>query len=408
MIELRRRYNKVADTPSYNRLPKEYQEVEYLESDGQSYLEIPFDNVRYDDRIKFGFKSTNASAKHIFGSSFVNGNATMVAMYYLSGENTSIFRWFIYQTQNNMIDIRPHNKYDVEIQYPTLKMTNNDTQSVNEYQLNQITSETLYSSYFTLFTAIFNGRPEGTFTNGKIFYFNIDGKIDLIPCYRISDRVAGMYDIVNDVFYTNAGTGEFLVGQDVHYNIPLEYQQVEYIIMPKGGYIGLGVNAKGSLKVEIKFALDQIAPAWLFGSRREESVDNFAFLNHTTNNFKRFPYGNNSNNITPAITDTNDHIIVMDKGYAYLDDIEMQIRGEQSFEGLEMVLNGYNNNGTIVLDASHKFYYCNIWDNGQPIREFIPCYRKEDNVAGMYDLVSGDFYTNAGTGEFLVGPDVIG
>jgi hypothetical protein len=38
----------------------------------------------------------------------------------------------------------------------------------------------------------------------------------------------------------------------------------------------------------------------------------------------------------------------------------------------------------------------------------IPCYRKADNVAGMYDLFSGEFYTNAGTGEFIIGPDVIG
>ncbi len=37
----------------------------------------------------------------------------------------------------------------------------------------------------------------------------------LIPCYRISDKVAGMYDLVNDVFYTNNGTGTFVVGGDV-------------------------------------------------------------------------------------------------------------------------------------------------------------------------------------------------
>ena len=37
---------------------------------------------------------------------------------------------------------------------------------------------------------------------------------------------------------------------------------------------------------------------------------------------------------------------------------------------------------------------------------FIPCYRKSDSEPGMYDLVSKMFFTNAGTGEFLVGPDV--
>lgn len=37
---------------------------------------------------------------------------------------------------------------------------------------------------------------------------------------------------------------------------------------------------------------------------------------------------------------------------------------------------------------------------------FLPCYRKSDNVAGMYDIINQRFETNAGTGSFAVGPDV--
>lgn len=40
------------------------------------------------------------------------------------------------------------------------------------------------------------------------------------------------------------------------------------------------------------------------------------------------------------------------------------------------------------------------------MRNFIPCYRRSDNVIGLYDLVENKFYTNAGTGNFLKGPDV--
>ena len=38
---------------------------------------------------------------------------------------------------------------------------------------------------------------------------------NFIPCYRISDGEAGLYDTVNDVFYTNQGTGEFIKGPTV-------------------------------------------------------------------------------------------------------------------------------------------------------------------------------------------------
>lgn len=47
-----------------------------------------------------------------------------------------------------------------------------------------------------------------------------------------------------------------------------------------------------------------------------------------------------------------------------------------------------------------------LYDGKEVVRNFIPCYRKSDNVAGMYDLVSGVFFTNAGSGSFIVGDDV--
>ena len=40
------------------------------------------------------------------------------------------------------------------------------------------------------------------------------------------------------------------------------------------------------------------------------------------------------------------------------------------------------------------------------VRDFIPCYRISDGVIGLYDKVSGKFYTNAGTGTFTKGADV--
>lgn len=47
------------------------------------------------------------------------------------------------------------------------------------------------------------------------------------------------------------------------------------------------------------------------------------------------------------------------------------------------------------------------WFAGNTLKHcFIPCYRNSDNKPGMYDTVTGTFYTNAGSGEFGVGPAV--
>ena len=39
-----------------------------------------------------------------------------------------------------------------------------------------------------------------------------------IPCYRKADNKPGLYDLVNDVFYTNANTSastDFIVGPNI-------------------------------------------------------------------------------------------------------------------------------------------------------------------------------------------------
>lgn len=56
--------------------------------------------------------------------------------------------------------------------------------------------------------------------------------------------------------------------------------------------------------------------------------------------------------------------------------------------------------------GAYKIYYCNIWNSGNLIRKFIPCYRKSDNVIWMYDLVNNTFYTNAWIWTFTKGADV--
>lgn len=42
----------------------------------------------------------------------------------------------------------------------------------------------------------------------------------------------------------------------------------------------------------------------------------------------------------------------------------------------------------------------------EKIADFIPCYRKSDNVIGLYNTITETFLTNSGTGIFLKGADV--
>ena len=62
-----------------------------------------------------------------------------------------------------------------------------------------------------------------------------------------------------------------------------------------------------------------------------------------------------------------------------------------------------HSNGYDFGYTSGKVYYCKITVDGTLVRNFVPCYRKSDNIVGLYDLVNGVFYTNAGTGNFAKG-----
>lgn len=50
-----------------------------------------------------------------------------------------------------------------------------------------------------------------------------------------------------------------------------------------------------------------------------------------------------------------------------------------------------------------KLYNCKIYNGSTLVRNFMPSMRKSDCAIGVYDLVNGVFYPNAGTGTFLYG-----
>ncbi len=66
-----------------------------------------------------------------------------------------------------------------------------------------------------------------------------------------------------------------------------------------------------------------------------------------------------------------------------------------------------NKKGEIIQLSSIKVKHFYIKDNGTLVRNLIPAKRNSDSVVGMYDTVSGTFFTNAGTGSFIAGPAVL-
>lgn len=96
------------------------------------------------------------------------------------------------------------------------------------------------------------------------------------------------------------------------------------------------------------------------------------------------------------------------KNNIYINDNLIETFGDSSFSSPYNSLICARNNASGYPEelCKSRIYYVKIWDDTTLIRNYIPCYRKLDNVIGMYDIVNNVFYTNQGTGEFIAGGDV--
>ena len=73
---------------------------------------------------------------------------------------------------------------------------------------------------------------------------------------------------------------------------------------------------------------------------------------------------------------------------------------------------GIGMNGYLALSGGEEFknrglkgniYSFRHISNGTIVRDFIPCYRINDNAVGLYDIISKEFFTNQGDGELIPG-----
>lgn len=179
--------------------------------------------------------------------------------------------------------------------------------------------------------------------------------------------------------------------------LPSEYQQVEYIANSGTQYIKTGKAYLANDRIEIDFTCPN---------------DGYVFGVYVNDN-------------TKTILDMFYHKIRFDMD-AVGDTLAMGTRCYVVKDGGTWTYNGATYAGSnagaldypiVIFGRNYKnivnqpayamqiYSYKHIRD-GACILNLVPCYRKSDNEAGMYDTVTGTFYTNVGTGVFTLGPDV--
>lgn len=184
--------------------------------------------------------------------------------------------------------------------------------------------------------------------------------------------------------------------------LPDEYQPVEYIQSSGTQYLEIDYYATQDTDSRAKYQLTTKEEAtMLFGSRKTGSVDFYGF-NWGGVQPRKYYNSYYGATLTSIEIDTGVHTMYKDGGTLYIDNTKINTRGEgTSFTTPQkMIVFGCNTNGTIGLFSSAKLYSLQFYDNDVLSVNLVPCYRKSDNVVGMYDTVNNKFYTNKGTGDF--------
>ena len=201
-------------------LPSAYQQVEWVEAafGVGAYLNLGFS---FDTAaiIKLGFYIENVNPTYIFGAAESSGKYRCMISAPYNGAATA----FVYGSSGSSYITTAaklvQNGYN-ELEY-TIKSGLLKARNITNGSTNQVTNNVAFAmtSNLYLFAQNYNGSTRYGDMR-KISYFEYYDKNDtlicsLLPCYRKSDGVIGMYDTVRKQFLTNVGSGSFTKGADV-------------------------------------------------------------------------------------------------------------------------------------------------------------------------------------------------
>lgn len=221
-----------------------------------------------------------------------------------------------------------------------------------------------------------------------------DGKIYKVAVYNrqfTQDEAVKLY---------NSERGMFL---------PDDYIQLEYIEGTGEQWIDSGVKANQDTVAEIEFEITGNGTGYnaIFGARTSSTSNCFLAWSKCGNGKIGVQIGNSGSkncntsqalNVVYKLKVSNGNITVNgdSANFTPVSDFETPLNVR-----IFNIANGNtSSSGTGNRILIGKVYSFKLYESDIIIRNMIPSKRKSDNVIGMYDMVSRQFFTNSGTGSF--------
>ena len=437
---------------SLNKVPSAYQEVEYIQFNSGTYIDTGIIPTNHETEIMFSFDE-------YLHNEYLFGTASGTNYYSFRGASNQYY-WGLNNSSSNAGT------------WTTGKHTLIYNGENNIVKLDDIILGS--GSTITSSTNLIIGKTDTSSNfSGKVYYIKITDKSTgnivryLVPCYRRSDKVIGLYDSVTGAFYPNSdpkALQKFTKGNDIEYineltelkyetnhtiynywiynplvsfnanggNVVASSQRVTYNDVYGNLPTPTGTQTFKNWKLSKNFIPDEYQEVEYIRFNSGNYINTGVIpIDHYTEvkfDFEAYQYQDSLFGISSTYSSYYQFRTLNDKYIAYNnDEISNWTKGihllKYNDEKNEVKLDNnlivsnqrlYNNGNSIIIGKSGSntlegvIYYFKIVNKrtDEVERYFIPCYRKSDNEIGMYDLVQNKFYPNDGTGSFEKGENV--
>jgi hypothetical protein len=205
-------------------LPSEYQEVEYIDFDGNSWVTLTEEELSGSFIVECFATYTDGNTSELVAVGVSNTSSERFELYFSGGQAR------IYNAGGNLkrmlsaiksIALGPSGSPNVNVVvgekvYQMIALYNFTASGVymtiGTYDSSYRYRSRLYKVKKTNLDMVIGDATKNTFGT----YLKETKTTWFKPCYRKSDNVPGWYDTTNDVFYPNEGTGVFIVGPDIN------------------------------------------------------------------------------------------------------------------------------------------------------------------------------------------------
>lgn len=198
------------------RLPKEYQEVEYIHIPNGAYIDTGFTPA---DDTTFYIKM-QAYSGYPFGTgnqpriaAVVGGGSVAMQVYNAYNSQNGIFNYTPdFDITSRVIEVETYTSEDYCQTWVDGKTDGDMPPDAGRYWNVSFTHSMYVGGWWYGATQIRTGNTDIYAVQAKI---GTTQYLDLVPAYRKADNAVGLYNLVNGRFLTNTGSGTITAGPNV-------------------------------------------------------------------------------------------------------------------------------------------------------------------------------------------------